>query len=259
MTVGLFIPCLVDQFFPDIGDAVVDIFEKLGVPARYPQQQTCCGLPFYNMGHHEAAVGPAAHFMDVFEGYDAVVTPSSSCAAMIKHYYPRLFAAQASMKERAERLAAKTFELSSYIVNEAGTTDLGASYEGSVACHRSCHLRELGARDEAEQLIKGVRGAEFVQLQRVEMCCGFGGSFAVKFPLMSGTMGQSKCDSIEQSKADCVVTTDAGCMLQINGVLRRRSGEGGDEGGRDRDSPAIRRVYHLAELLVGRVPSPSSV
>lgn len=239
MKIGLFIPCLVDQFFPDVGDSVVELLERLDQEIDYPTEQTCCGMPFYNMGHWDAAQGPAKHFIDVFEDYDAVVTPSSSCAAMVKHYYPRLFADEASTLERAQRLAAKTHELTGFIVDELGAEDVGASFDGSVACHRSCHLREMGARDQAERLIKAVDGCKFVALPRTEVCCGFGGSFSVKFPVLSGALAESKCENIEQCKADCVVTTDAGCMMQINGTLHR----GGSQ----------RRVWHIAELLAGKV------
>lgn len=239
MAVALFIPCLVDQFFPEIGEAVADLLEAQGLEIEYPEGQTCCGLPFYNMGRWESALAPARRFLDVFDGYEAIVTPSSSCASMAKHYFGSLFEGDAAALERARRVGARTHELASYLVGELGKTSLGAKFEGTVACHRSCHLRELGARDEAERLIQGVEGAKLVPLPRGEACCGFGGSFSVKFPVLSGAMGAGKCDTLEDCKADCVVTTDAGCMLQINGALHRR----GD----------ARRVWHLAELLANRV------
>lgn len=241
MTVALFIPCLVDQFYPEIGESVADIMDRLGVECAYPEGQTCCGLPFYNMGKWDAARRPALHFMEVFEHYEAIVTPSSSCASMVKHFFANLFKDDPKLLEKAHSLAGRTHELSSYLVNEAKRTDLGASFEGSVACHRSCHLRELEARDEAEQLIRGVAGAQLITLPRTDVCCGFGGAFSIKFPVLSGAMGSGKCDTFDECKADCVVTTDAGCMLQINGILHRRN--------------APRRVWHIAELLSGRVPA----
>ena len=239
MTVALFIPCLVDQFYPEIGEAVVDVLESQRVEIDYPEAQTCCALPLYNMGRWEEALRPARHFIDVFEDYEAVVTPSSSCAAMVKHFFANLFADEPETLERSKRLAERTHELSSYLVNTLGKTDLGATFDGTVACHRSCHLREIGGRDEAETLIRGVEGASFVALPRTDVCCGFGGAFAIKFPVLSGAMGGTKCDTFEECNADCVVTTDAGCMMQINGLLHRRGEK--------------RRVWHLAELLAGRI------
>lgn len=237
--IGLFIPCIVDQFYPEVGESVVDIFERLGLEFDYPEEQTCCGLPFYNMGRWSAACRPAKHFINVFEKYDAVVTPSSSCAAMVKHFFGNLYAKEPSLRERAERLAAKTHELTAYIVHEVGKKDVGASFAGSVTCHQSCHLREIGGWGDAETLIRNVQGATYLPLPRSEVCCGFGGAFSVKFPVLSGAMGGTKCDTFEECKADCVVTTDAGCMMQINGVLSRRG--------------APRRIWHVAELLANRV------
>ena len=239
MSVALFIPCLVDQFYPEIGESVVDLMERVGANFTYPEEQTCCGLPFFNMGQWDAAVRPAMHFIDVFENYEAVVTPSSSCASMVKHFFAKLFKDDREMLERAEALAGRTHELASWLVREAKRPELGAAFEGTVACHRSCHLRELEAGDEAEQLIRGVAGAKLIALPRTEVCCGFGGAFSIKFPVLSGAMGATKCDTFDDCKADCIVTTDAGCMLQINGILHRRG--------------APRRVWHLAELLAGRV------
>jgi L-lactate dehydrogenase complex protein LldE len=237
--IALFIPCLVDQFYPEIGESVADILEKLGLEIDYPEAQTCCGLPFFNMGQWEAAERPARHFLDVFEGFEAIVTPSSSCAAMVKHYYPRLFEKDGAALERALAIGARTHELTQYLVNVLKRDDLGAKFEGSVACHRSCHLRELDAADEADRLIRNVEGARFIDLPRADVCCGFGGAFSIKFPVLSGAMGDGKCETFDDCGADCVVTTDAGCMLQINGALHRRGSR--------------RRVRHLAELLAGRI------
>ena len=242
--IALFIPCLVDQFFPEIGEAVADVLQAQGLDIDYPEAQTCCGLPFYNMGQWEAAERPARHFIEVFEPYDAIVTPSSSCGSMAAHFNLNLFKDDPKMNERAKAVAAKTHEFTSYLVNVLGKTDLGAKYRGKVTCHRSCHMRELGARDEAEQLIKAVEGVEFLELPRTDVCCGFGGSFSVKFPALSGAMGETKCATIEQSRADLAVTTDAGCMLQINGMLHRR-GQG-------------KQIRHIAELLANRIPSPDA-
>lgn len=245
MTVALFIPCIVDQFYPEIGESVADILEGLGETIDYPEAQTCCGLPFFNMGRWEAARRPARQFIEVFESYDAVVTPSSSCCSMVTHFFEKLFDDDPEMRERAKRLAGKTHELCSYLVNVAGKTDFGVEFHGTITAHRSCHFRELGQKDELDQVIKGVRGAKFVEAPRADVCCGFGGSFAVKFPVLSGAMGETKCDTlVKQVRADAIVTTDAGCMLQINGMLSRR----GD----------TQRVRHVAELLAGRLQPESA-
>lgn len=244
MTTALFIPCIVDQFYPEIGESVADILEGLGVEIAYPEAQTCCGLPFFNMGRWDAAKRPARQFIDVFEDFEAVVTPSSSCCSMVSHFFPKLFAEEPETLARAEKLAAKTHELCSYLVHVAKRPDVGAEFNGVVTAHRACHFRELGQRDELDQVLKGVRGAKFIEAPRADVCCGFGGSFAVKFPVLSGAMGDTKCDTlVNQVKADAIVTTDAGCMLQINGLLSRR-GE-------------AKRVHHVAELLAGRLAQPA--
>jgi len=237
--IGLFIPCLVDQFYPEVGEAVADVLERLGQEIDYPEAQTCCGLPFFNMGRWEAARPAARHFLNVFEPYDAVVTPASSCAAMVRRFYGELFAGEPRLAERARALAQRTHELASFLVNVLHISDVGARFRGTVACHRSCHLREIEARDEAETLIRRVAGTELVEMPRGEVCCGFGGAFAIKFPILSGALGETKCETFEACGADVIVTTDAGCMLHLNGLLHRRG------------SP--RRIHHLAELLAGRL------
>lgn len=237
--IGLFIPCIVDQFYPEIGESVVELFERLGLEFDYPEDQTCCGLPFYNMGRWESACRPARHFIDVFEKYETVVTPSSSCAAMVKHFFGNLYKDDPKLHARAEALGHKTHELTSFIVQQLGKKEVGASFSGSVACHISCHLREIGGWSDAETLLQNVQGAQYIQLPRADVCCGFGGAFSVKFPVLSGAMGATKCETFDECKADCVVTTDAGCMLQINGTLHRRG--------------ATRKIWHIAELLANRV------
>lgn len=241
--IGLFIPCLVDQFYPEIGESMVELFERLGLEFDYPQKQTCCGLPFYNMGYWEAAKRPARHFLEVFEQYEAVVTPSSSCAAMVKHFFANMETQDEAMRARIGGLGERTHELTSYLTGVVGKTDLGAKFEGSVACHLSCHLREIGGADEAERLIREVEGAEYITLPRHDVCCGFGGAFSVKFPVLSGAMGQTKCETFEECGADLVVTTDAGCMMQINGLLHREG--------------KSRRIRHIVELLAGRIEAPA--
>ena len=158
---------------------------------------------------------------------------------MVKRFFPHLFQDVPELAPKIHSLAERTHELTAFLVNELEKADLGTSFAGSVACHRSCHLRELEAGEEAETLIRQVSGATFVPLPRTDVCCGFGGAFSVKFPVLSGALGQAKCETFGDCQADCVVTTDAGCMMQINGILHRQGSE--------------RRVRHIAELLAGKI------
>jgi L-lactate dehydrogenase complex protein LldE len=177
----------------------------------------------------------ARHLIRTFADSSSVVAPSGSCAAMVKLEYPELFHDDPSWRRRADELARKTHELSSFLVNVLGVDDVGCSYAGRVTYHMACHLRGLGVKSEPEQLLRRVRGLEYVQLERADECCGFGGSFSVRYPGISGAMVQDKAAFIEKANVDTVVATDAGCLMNIAGCLRRRG--------------CAVRVLHLAELL----------
>ncbi len=237
--VQLFITCIIDSLYPDIGEAAVKVLERAGARVEFPTAQTCCGQPAYNGGYRADARAVARHFLDVFSQTDGpIVTPSGSCAAMIKHGYPDLFADDPVNLPRANALAARIFEFSQYLVHELGVTDVGARYDGVLTYHPSCHLlRGLREKDAPLALLSRVRGATIVELPGAEECCGFGGLFSIKMPDVSGEMLARKMDNIRATDAPVVVTSDASCLTHINGGLHRQGG--------------AQRVVHLAEVLAG--------
>jgi len=228
------VTCLADALFPDVGMATVGVLRRLGIEVDFPEQQTCCGQPPFNSGYREAAREVARHTLRVFDNGQTVVTPSGSCAAMVKLEYRELFQ-DTPEHQRAEDLAARTHELSDFIVNVLGVEDVGARCECKATYHMACHLRGLGLRTEPERLLRHVMGLEYIGLERADECCGFGGSFSVRFPGISGAMVQDKAALIESTGADAVVATDAGCLMNIGGCLRRRGSRV--------------RALHLAEVL----------
>jgi L-lactate dehydrogenase complex protein LldE len=229
------VTCLGDVLFPDAGLATVRLLRRLGVTVDFPAAQTCCGQPHFNSGFHNDARDLARHTIRVFDNGRPVVTPSGSCAAMVKLEYPELFHEDAAWHARAADLAARTHELSDFLVNVLKVEDVGARFEGKVTYHMACHLRGLGLISEPERLLRRVRGLEYVPLERADECCGFGGSFAVRFPGISGAMVNDKAGFIEKTGASVVVATDAGCLMNIAGCLRRRA--------------SAVRALHLAQVL----------
>jgi len=229
------ITCLADGFFPDVGVATVTLLRRLGVSVDFPESQTCCGQPHFNSGYHDDARALAKHTITAFTNSPLVVTPSGSCAAMVKLEYPELFHDDPAWHARAIDLAKRTHELSDYLVNVLKTEDVGARFDGRVTYHMACHLRGLGLVTEPIRLIQKVRGLQYVPLERYDECCGFGGSFAVRYPGISGAMVNDKTTYIEKTAVDAVVATDAGCLMNIGGCLNRRG--------------AKVRILHLAELL----------
>lgn len=228
MRIALFIPCLVDQLFPQTGLAVARVLRKLGHTVEYPSEQTCCGQPAFNSGLHDEAAALAQRFVRIFDGYEAVVAPSGSCVSMVRVFYPQLL-------ERPT-LCERVFEFSEFLVNHLRVTDLGASLNERVTYHDSCHLlRELRVKDPPRQLLRAVKGLDLIELNDGETCCGFGGSFSVKFPEVSTAMGEDKVAAIERTGARYVVANDSGCLMQIGGVLARRGS-------------AVKPI-HLAEVL----------
>jgi L-lactate dehydrogenase complex protein LldE len=225
---------------PEAAIATVRLLRRLGVGVHFPERQTCCGQPFYNSGFLSGARDLARHTIDVFAGEKPVVVPSGSCAAMVKIEFPHLFrdnggGENGDWHERARELSARTFELSDFLVNQLHVTDVGARFEGKVAYHYACHLRGLGLQSEAETLIRSVQGVEYLPLEKQDQCCGFGGSFAVRYPEISGAMVEDKVSCIAQTGADVLVSTDTGCLMNIGGALHRQK--------------RSTRVMHLAELL----------
>jgi L-lactate dehydrogenase complex protein LldE len=246
--VALFVTCMVDMLYPEVGLATVELLERAGVEVVFPVEQTCCGQPAFNAGFRDEARVLALRFLDIFEPLvrtgqvDAVVAPSGSCTTMTSHFYSVLFddPALAHERERAERLAEATFELTQFLVDVLGITDTGARLTGKVTYHDCCHaLRELGIRNQPRQLLANVTGAEIIELAGAEDCCGFGGLFSVKNAGISTAMGHRKTRNLAESGADVVAMCDVSCLTHINGLLKRQAQRC--------------RAIHIAEVLISQV------
>jgi L-lactate dehydrogenase complex protein LldE len=239
--VALFATCIIDQVHPEIAAATVAILERLGVTVSFPAGQTCCGQPAFNAGYHTDARAMAARTLGTLRDVGDVVVPSGSCVTMIRVHYPELFATDAERHAAALDLAGRTYELTEYLVDVLGVTDVGAEFAAKLTVHDACHaLRELGIRQQPRALLANVRGARVTEMPDAERCCGFGGLFAIKLGAVSEAMAADKTAGIAATAADFAVTTDASCMLQINGRLSRE------------DSRC--RVLHIAQVLAGAPP-----
>jgi len=221
--VQLFITCILDTLYPQVGETVVRVLRRAGARVEFPAGQTCCGQPAFNAGLREQARPMAEHTLRVFEKTSGpVVVPSGSCAGMIRHGYPELFADDPAWLVRARELAGRTYEFSEYLVDVLGIIDLGAYFPGRLTYHSSCHLlRDLGVDRQPRALLAAVRGAEIVELPGSAECCGFGGVFSVEYPEISAAMLGRKIANLEEAGADWVVSCDAGCITNINGGLKR--------------------------------------
>lgn len=240
MRVSLFVTCLVDQLWPSIGASAVEVLRRAGCEVEFDQRQTCCGQPAFNTGYRSEARVLARRFIEVFESSsaDAIVSPSGSCTAMV-HHFRELFSADEMWRERAENVASRTHEFASFLVNVLGVDELGASFTGRVTWHDACHgLRDLNLHSEPRRLIHQVRGVEFVEMANADACCGFGGTFSVKYPEISVAILDNKIEAIEKAGVRAVVSGDASCLMQMGGRLSRKA------------SPV--RAMHLAELLASR-------
>jgi L-lactate dehydrogenase complex protein LldE len=203
--------------------AAVEVLERAGCEVTFDERQTCCGQPAFNTGYRKEARKFAERFIEIFEGSDAdaIVSPSGSCTAMVKHFH-ELFAEEPEWRKRSETIAAKTHELSSFLVNILGVDDVGAVSNCKATWHDACHgLRDLGIKTEPRRLLKNVSGLEFAEMENADVCCGFGGTFSVKFPEISAGIVDNKIEMIEKSGADTVVACDASCLMQIAGRLSR--------------------------------------
>ena len=232
--VALFIPCYIDQFYPSIGKATVELLEQVGIKADFPDTQTCCGQPAFNSGYWNEARKVIRGFRDAFDGYDWIVTPSSSCAAMA-----RVFFKQADPSPESAEVGSKVFELTEFLVNVLGKTDFGARYPHKVTVHIGCHgRRELGIIESPFRLLQNVQEMEYVELPYFDECCGFGGTFSVKMAGTSIKMGRRKAEKILETGADAVVTPDISCMMHVGGIMQR--------------DPTMKhvKILHIAELLV---------
>jgi L-lactate dehydrogenase complex protein LldE len=240
MRVSLFITCLVDQLWPTVGMSAVEVLRRAGCEVVFDERQTCCGQPAFNTGYRSEARRLAQRFIEIFEDSesDAVVSPSGSCTAMVHHFH-ELFPDDQRWRRRAEAVADRTHEFSSFLVNTLGVDDVGAGFRGRVTWHDACHgLRDLNLHSEPRRLIRNVRGAEFIELPNADSCCGFGGTFSVKYPEISVAILDSKIEAIDKAGVRAVISGDASCLMQIGGRLtRKNSGV---------------RAMHLAELLAAR-------
>lgn len=235
-TVTLFIQCLIDAIYPEVAEAMVNVFGKLGISLTCPSDQTCCGQPAFNSGYRRQARVAAKHFIEVFENSASIVCPSGSCVNMVRHHYAELFKDDAAWLRRAQRLAGRIFEFSEYLVDVLGVEDLGARFDGKLTYHDSCHLlRGIGVAQQPRKLLRRVAGADFIEMRDSDYCCGFGGAFAVKYPDISDAMVTDKVKNILDTGADAVVGCDMGCLMNIQGKLSRMG------------SPI--KVLHIAQLL----------
>jgi L-lactate dehydrogenase complex protein LldE len=220
--VSLFVTCVIDQLFPNVGLAMADVCERIGYAVDFPEAQTCCGQPAFNTGYWEEARRVARHFLDVFHDSECIVVPSGSCTSMIAHHYEQLFEKEPERLEQARKLAPKVWEFSKFLLEVAKVEDVGARYDGVVTYHDSCHaLRDLNIKEGPRKLLSRVRGLTLREMDAAEECCGFGGTFSVKFPAVSGGMAQTKIDSILRTGAQTVVSVDSSCLMQIQGALSR--------------------------------------
>ncbi len=236
--VSLFIQCLVDTMFPETGEAMIAVFDKLGIPYDYPTGQTCCGQPAFNSGYTRDAAVAANYFINIFEDAEVIVCPSGSCVHMVRHHYPELFANDPSMHSRALAIGAKTFEFTQYLVDELNITDVGAEYVGTVTYHDSCHLsRGLDIAAQPRVLLQNIRGLELIEMKDSDTCCGFGGTFSVNYPEISVAMADEKIDNILATGAGTVTGCDISCLMNILGRITRR-----------RENV---QVMHIAQLLAG--------
>jgi L-lactate dehydrogenase complex protein LldE len=235
---SIMISCLGDLFFPEVGVAMVKLLRRLGVAVDFPEAQTCCGMPLFNSGYRGEAALVAARTVKVFARSEHVVVPSGSCAWMMKTEYPGLLRRDPALRAAAESLAARTWELSQFLVQVLGVSRVESDFRGRVTYHDSCHLlRGLGEARAPRTLLAGVGGVELVDLPGADECCGFGGSFSVRLPEVSTAILDKKLDTVERTGADCLVACDGGCLMQMGGGLSRRHSRV--------------RPLHLAQVLAG--------
>ncbi len=242
--VGLFVTCLVDLFRPSIGFAAIKLLESAGCVVEVPEAQTCCGQPAFNSGDRRSARSVARGFLDAFEGCDYVVAPSGSCAAMLSRHLPELFDDDPALQHRARHLAARSHELTSFLVDILGFSGISARFAGAVAYHDSCSgLRDLGVKSQPRSMLSKVEGLELKELQEAETCCGFGGTFCVKYPDISNAMADKKLSDIESSGVSTVLAGDLGCLLNMAGKASR-------------EGSSI-EFRHVAEILAGDGSRPA--
>lgn len=242
-SVGLFVTCLVDLFRPSVGFAALKLLQDAGCAVSVPASQTCCGQPAYNSGDRADSRAIAMQVIAAFEGFDYIVAPSGSCASMLKKHYPELFAGDPAWEARSATFAAKVFELVSFLADVRGVTQVEARVDGTATYHDSCSgLRELGIHDQPRALLASVEGLALTELRDADVCCGFGGTFCVKYPDVSNAIVTKKSKAIEESGADMLLAGDLGCLMNMDGKLKRRG--------------VAMEVRHVAEVLAGMTDTP---
>ncbi len=238
METALFVTCLGDTFYPEAVEATAGVLGRLGCKVACPPRQTCCGQPMFNAGYFDQARSVARHFVEVFSATTGpIIAPSSSCAAMVRVHFRRLFEDSPGELARAEEVGERTFEFCEYLVKhlDVDLAAMGARFDGSVTFHCSCHFRQLGLWDEPIELIRRIPGVRYMPLEKIDQCCGFGGTFSVNFPHVSGRMAEDKVRSIEAAGADWLVFADPGCAMNITGYANRQG--------------LALRAMHVAELV----------
>jgi L-lactate dehydrogenase complex protein LldE len=236
LRVGLFITCLADQFMPNVGECLVKVLRRLDVEVTFNPAQTCCGQPAFNTGYRDEARSVAEHVLDLYDNADYVVSPSGSCTSMIRVFYPEIFADDPARLQKCHELQKRFFEFSEFLVNVLKVDDVGASFAHRVTYHDSCHLlRELGVEEAPRRLLRKVRGIDLIEMQDLKLCCGFGGTFSVKFPEVSVPMGEDKVRAASQTGAEYLVAADGGCLMHLAGLIHRQG--------------SALKTLHLAEVL----------
>lgn len=235
MKIALFVPCFIDQFYPQVAAATVGILQHLGHEVVVPSNQTCCGQPTFNAGYWPESRRIARNFLHVFADYETIVAPSGSCVSMVRVNYPQLFAGEPE-EQLAREVSPRVRELTSFLVDELGVTDLGAQFEATITFHDSCHpLRELGVREQPRALLAKVAGLTLVEMEKSEVCCGFGGVFSAKYPELSTALADEKLHNAAATGAQYIVGVEGSCLMHLQGRL-------------DRQKLPL-RTLHIAELL----------
>ncbi len=244
--VALLVTCLVDLFRPNVGFAAAELLENAGCEVEVPTRQTCCGQPAYNSGDARTAQNIAKQVIEAFEGYDYIVAASGSCIGMLKEHYATLFPVEPQWARRARALGARCHELVSFLTDVLGVSSVDARYAGRVTYHDSCSgLRELGIERQPRTLLGTVAGLQLEELENTGVCCGFGGTFCVKYPEISARLAADKCAAVEATGADTLLAGDMGCLMNLAGTLSRRG--------------ARIKVYHVAEVLAGRTDAAAPI
>ena len=237
MRVSLFITCLTDQFYPQVGVAVTKILEHFGCKISFPPTQTCCGQPFFNNGFHDESRELAKRFIEIFESSDYIVTPSGSCCAMVREHFEFLLKGDHAWEHGLHHVTSRTYEFVEFLdkVLKVDFSQFNLPRPEQMTYHYTCHLRGIGVKDEGVKLLQQINGVDFKPLEKTDQCCGFGGTFAIKYPAISGAIVEDKSNCIAATGASTVICNDAGCSMNISGMLHRRN------------QPT--KVRHIAEIM----------